>query len=243
MPSPQPPRSVSLRDFDRGGTWKPRRKTASGHPPRARQLVELMTLGPPDGSRPGMTLPEAAAAMGIKNGTARSYLHLPASRQMFLQFCAAIREGEIPANLRAAIEIRDNKAMKASAAGSRAIIEAARYIERGGDKAQGVTVNVNTAIGVATISPGYMVSISEDQMEAARKLLKRAHSTRSVLEDVAGSPPPVIDHDGADVPASPQSHPADSAGPAFGHQNVEQYPPLDSRRRAPLLPTDDVVDG
>jgi hypothetical protein len=186
MPSPKPTRTVSLRDFDRGSTWKPRRKAASAHSPKAKQLVELVTLGPPDGSRPALTLPEAAAAMGIKIGTARKYLHLPVSRQYFLQLCAAIREGEIPANLRAAIEIRDDPKLK-SAAGARARIEAARYIERGGDKAQGVTLNLGMAIGVngGSIEPGYMVTIPADYADASREILRKAGSTRDVLDDRA----------------------------------------------------------
>jgi hypothetical protein len=186
MPSPKPTRTISLRDFDRGSTWRPRRKVASGDSPKARQLVELVTLGPPDGSGPALTLPQAAAAMGIKIGTARKYLHLPVARQYFLQLCTALREGEIPANIRAAVEIRDDPKLK-SAAGARARIDAARYIERGGDKAQGMTLNLGMAIGVgANIAPGYLVTIPQNYADASREILRNAGSTRDVLDDDRG---------------------------------------------------------
>jgi hypothetical protein len=239
MPSPRPQRNVSLRDFDKGGTWRPRRKTASGHPPRAKQLVELMTLGPPDG-RPAMTLPDAAVAMGIKIGTARAYMHLPASRHLFMQLCTAIREGEIPANLRAAIEIRDSKKMAESAAGNRARIEAARYIERGGDKAGGVTVNVG--VGIQTnITPGYRVVIPEAYAKASEQILKQARSTRNVIDgDVAEGV--VVDESASPERGTPTAddvidrdadqRPASSHGPEPFH--LFQGPlPLSAKQDAP----------
>jgi hypothetical protein len=244
MPSPKPSRSVSLRDFDGGGTWKPRRKAASGHPPRAKQLVELLTLGPLAGG-PAMTLPEAAAAMGIKIGTARAYLHMPASRQLFMALCTSIREGEIPANLRVAAQIRDDPTLS-SAAGARAKIEAARYLERGGDKAQGTTINLGMAIGVTggNIAPGYAVTLSAEHVQGARKLLKAAGSKRNLLEDEATdavvieqeAPPvrrarstPVTDTDeGPEPVAVRQRHDLQ-----WGRAPDELYPPGDSRHRAP----------
>lgn len=244
MPSPAPSRNISLRDFDKGGTWKPRRKTASGHPPRAKQLVELLTLGPADG-RPAMTLPEAAAHMGVKIGTARAYLHLPASRQLFLQLCTAIREGEIPANLRVAVEIRDDPNLK-SAAGARAKIEAARYIERGGDKAQGVTVNLGMQIGVngGNIAPGYLVGIPEEYASAGRRLLQKARSTRDVLDRDGAVEGTIIDEAVPEASVASETLSVDSVEPAeaaFGRPRYEQFAPRDSRRRAPLVPIDDAV--
>jgi hypothetical protein len=244
MPSPTTPRNVSLRDFDGGGTWKPRRKTASGHPPRAKQLVELMTLGAPDGSRPAMTLPEAAA-MGIKIGTARAYMHLPASRQYFMALCTSIREGEIPRNLMAAIEIRDSKKLKQSAAGARARIEASRYIESGGKDNAGININVGVGVGVngGALGPGYVIEIAEKDVAGAQQVLRQARSTRSLLsDDGRESPASVIEHDGAETAPSPQSDSAASPGLQLFRGPVGGFAPLDSRRRRGLpdqLPVDE----
>jgi hypothetical protein len=210
MPSPKPPRALSLRDFDRNdATWRPKRRTASDLAPRAKQLVELRVLGSPDGSHPPMSLEEAAAAMGIKVGTAREYTHRPAARSYFMQLCTALREGELPANIRAAIAIRDNKKLKGSAAGSRAIIEAAKYIESGGKESGDLNINVGVGVGVngATLGPGYMIAISQKDAAGAEQILRQARSTRSVLsDDERESPASVIEHDGAETAPSPDGH-------------------------------------
>ena len=236
MPSPKPPRSLSLRDFDsrNDATWRPKRRAASDLAPRAKQLIELMVLGLPDGSRAGMTLADAANVMSIKVSTAREYQHRPNARAYFLQLCTALREGELPANIRAAIAVRDDEKLRGSAAGSRAIIEAAKYIESGGKESGGLNINVGVGLGIngAAIGPGYVVAISQEDVAGAQHVLRQARSTRSLLsDDERESPASVIEHDGAETAPSPEGQPAASPGLQLFRGPVGGFAPLDSRRR------------
>ena len=180
-----------------------------------------------------MSLEEAAAAMGIKIGTAREYMHRPNARSYFLQLCTALREGELPANIRAAIAVRDDKKLQGSAAGSRAIIEAAKYIESGGKESGGLNINVGVGLGIngAAIGPGYVVAISQEDVAGAEQVLRQARSTRSLLDE---SPATVIEGhatDAIEVAPSPEGHSAASPGLQLFRGPVGGFAPLDSRRR------------
>ena len=129
MPSPRPTRTIVPADLGNRGTWRPKRQKAAGLPPRAKQLIELMVFGSPDGTQPAMSRAEAATFMRISKNTSRQYAGLPAARSYFNELCARLREGEVPKNIHRAIQISNNDKLLDSAAGSRAIIEANRYIE------------------------------------------------------------------------------------------------------------------
>jgi len=151
MPSPKPPSVVSARDF---GTLKGRRN-APDLPPRARQLVDLRLHGTAE--RPGpMSLDAAAEVMRISVKTARQYAHHPRAQAYYLELARLDREGEYARNTAAAVEIRDDPKMKETAAGAKARIEAAKFLEGGHEQRVGGTV-VN--LGFA-IQPGYVIAPS-----------------------------------------------------------------------------------
>jgi hypothetical protein len=170
MPSPRPPRTITRRDFRAPAIGK---RKVQDIPPRARQLIELMTWE-------NLRLDEAAARMGIKSSTARQYHALPGSRRYYLQILDRMRESELARNLHTAVEIRDDGTMKASAAGNRARIESMRFLEHR-DQAS-VTFNAN--IGINNV-PGYQVGISQEHADAAVQLLKKAGSIRRIEGVVA----------------------------------------------------------
>jgi hypothetical protein len=137
-------------------------------PGKAREVAELMA--------DGFSRTNIAEKMGVKPSTVRRYEFFPGFKAHYLQSLEAIREGERGRNLKAAIGIRDDQEMAKSAAGNRARLEAARFLE---GRDGGVTVNVGVN---ATIAPGYQVVIPQQFADAAPQILNLARSTRNVLE-------------------------------------------------------------
>ena len=183
MPSPRPKPSLGLRDFRRPALGK----KAPDIPPRAKQLIELMTVGPADGSAPPMTLDQAAVRMGIKRSTAAYYFRLPGARSFYLQILQDLREGERVQNLHAAVGIRDDDEMKKTAAGNRVRLEAVRFLE---NRDGGITINNTVGVGV-NLTPGYQVAIPAEYADKAMEILKKSGSTKMLGEggktiDLAG---------------------------------------------------------
>lgn len=159
MPLKTPPATIGFHDFPRRGRVK---KNAPEIPPRAQELIRLMTLGADDGTPP-MTFDEAYQRMGIKKGTAAEYFRHPKARAYYLSLLAGLREREMAKNLATAVEIRDDAEMAKSAAGNRARVEAMKFIEGDHGPQGGVQVNVGVAI-----SPGYVIDLSPIDREARR---------------------------------------------------------------------------
>jgi hypothetical protein len=195
-------------------------------PPRARELCELMT-------GEGLGLQQCADRMRIKLNTARTYYRLPVFNAYRLQCLAEIRNAEEAKSLHVAIGIRDKSAKKPSAAHGRVAIEAMRYID--GEKAGGVTVNVGVGVSV---QPGYLVDVTGHQV-GAEQILRRARSSRSLLDatpDAADAV--VIDEEAPEPAASPQRREADHLfhGPSHGSAALMNVP-------SARVPGDQPADG
>jgi hypothetical protein len=137
------------------------------------------------GSGP-LPMEQAAAIMGIKIPTARDYFRRPGAVAYYDQLVTDMRTGERARNVHAAIGIRDDAGMKASAAGHRVRIEAMRYID--GEPANG-GVNVNVGI-VNQVSPGYVIDVGSIGPDVAAALA-RAGSRSNVL-DLKAEPPAAL---------------------------------------------------
>jgi hypothetical protein len=223
MPSPEPSRTISRRDFP--GKLK---RNSPELPAKARCLVELMMFGESTGATP-LTMLEAAAVLKIGKRTTRKYFGHPRARQYYDALFAEMRETERPRSFHAARSVRDDQAMAKSAAGNRARIAAMEFME---DRNNGLSVSVNVGVGVGvSLQPGYVLGIDDSHMVSARELLERAHSTRSLVHEERDSPAREIEHDDTETALPPTRAPAASPESAFGHRPFEEFPPRDSRRR------------
>jgi len=126
MPTVIAPNPISLSTFENRPALGKRRVAL---PPRVAQQIELMIFGDVDANLAPMSLREAARHMGISERTARKYLRHSGGRAHYLACLALLRDSERARNLHTAIDIRDDPEMKKSAAGNRARIEAARFLE------------------------------------------------------------------------------------------------------------------
>jgi hypothetical protein len=189
MPSPRPPSPLGTHHFP---THRAARRKAAEMPPRARQLVELMTMGTPDGSRPPMRLPEAAAFMGIKLDTGAQYFRHPAARAHYLKLVADLKAGELVANYRTAVEIRDDPDMKKSAAGNRQRIEAIRVLEgdhasasapRSGDQ----NVRPGIVVVVNTVENPRVVQVDDAVIEVGPTAIAAPAEPAEPADDVVGT--------------------------------------------------------
>jgi hypothetical protein len=155
MPSPQPPTTISRRDFRAPPIGK---RQVPDLPARGRQLIDLMTFGPDDGSSPPMTIHEAAAHMGITLKFARSYFRHHGARRYYMQLLQEMQDSERARNLHTVVGIRDDASLKETAAGQKVRLEAVRHLD--GEKQGGAGVTVNLGIGVQ-VTPGYVIDLSE----------------------------------------------------------------------------------
>lgn len=175
MPTLRPPSPLGLRQFP---TRRAGKRSKGEIPPRVRELIDLMVFGPPEGGEP-MNLKSAAAHMKIKIDTAGQYLRHPLGRARYMELCRMLRDGEHVQNIRAAIDVRDSEVNRETAAGSRARIEAAKYLDGVHDNGSHV-VNVN--VGVAMSMPGYLVDTSRYDPSEVAKVLAKAGSRSNVLD-------------------------------------------------------------
>ena len=213
------------------------RITRHGKPPpvlpaRPRELAEMMA--------DGIGWKDAAVKMGIKPATARAYRGYPAFKGYYLDCLALIRDGERGRNLAVAMEIRDDEKLKQSAAGARARIESLRFME---DRDGPANVNVSVGVGIqANIAPGYAINIPDDYTRPALEILRRAHSTRNIIDDVVTIEADPVDDEAESAPIEPAPPPTprriEQPAPEFGRRDFGgDLPPRDSRRRALLLPS------
>lgn len=183
MPTLRPPTTIGLKHFPtRRG---PRRRKVADMPPRSREVVSLMTFGTEDGAHPAMTLDQVAAHLGIKRDTAYRHFSHPRARAYYLELCRGLRDGEHVQNIRTAIDVRDSPVNRETAAGGKARIEAAKYLD--GHHDQGHVVNVNVGLAVNT-APGYLIDTSRYDPAAVSRVLARAGSRTSIIEATPAAP-------------------------------------------------------
>lgn len=126
-----------------------RRKRPPTMPRRAKELVELMAFGAPDGSAGPMDLDQAARHMGIAVGTAANYLRHPLARQHYMQQMQVLRDGTRARNLQRAKEIRDQSENLTAA------VAALKWLEPA-DEARNLNINVGVQV-----SAGYVIDLTE----------------------------------------------------------------------------------
>lgn len=132
-------------------------KKGLGLTPRVRQALEALVFGidglPAD--KP-VTLKLASESANLTPRALREALRKPAVLAFYREQVNLLRAGEHAANLRTAIEIRDDKQLTDSAAGQRVRLLAAQQIDLPmEDRSQSNSVSVGVAVNVTT--PGYVI--------------------------------------------------------------------------------------
>lgn len=105
----------------------------------------------------------AAEAVGLTSRAFRAALNKPAVLRYYREQVHALRNGESAANVRTAIEIRDDSKLKQTAAGQKVRLAAAAQLD-GEPSGNRDRVNVNLAVGV--VIPGYVWDLREDDASA-----------------------------------------------------------------------------
>lgn len=129
----------------------------------------------------------AAAAGGISVRSLRDAINKPAVLAYYREQMRALREGHRPANIHTAAEIRDDPALKKTAAGQRVRLAAAALLDA--DLTQGPNA-VSVNVGVNVVTPGYVMDLREPDQMPVKPVHKithlDAHDTNALitLEDV-----------------------------------------------------------
>ena len=140
-------------------------KKGLGLTPRVRTALEALVFGidgfPAD--KP-FTLKAAAESANLTPRALREALRKPSVLAFYREQVNLLRAGEHAANLRTAIEIRDDRNLTDSAAGQRVRLLAAQQIDaplEQSDKGNGVQVGV----AVNVVTPGYVIDYRPPQRE------------------------------------------------------------------------------
>lgn len=148
--------------------------------PKVKRAIHLMIWGGDDGLP--LKRQDAAKAAGLADVTLRNALANPLVLKHYNQQLQVLRDGERVRNLHAAVEIRDDSALKGTAAGGKTRLEAARFIE-GRDGPASVQVNVGV-----NVQPGYQIAMPPDLADTGRQMLKLSGSHANVLDLQADVP-------------------------------------------------------
>lgn len=131
------------------------RKRGTGVTPRIRKAVETLVFGfegmPPSEA---VTMTAAAKHVGLSPRAFRMAFTKPAVMALFQEQINLLRTGERVANIRAAIEIRDDPTLKQSPAGQKVRLNAAKQLDADLEKrpdAPAVNINVR--------SPGIVIRL------------------------------------------------------------------------------------
>lgn len=151
----------------------------SGLTPRIKSALEAMVFGI-DGEAfiANVSIEKAAEHAGITARAIRAAMLKPAVLAHFREQTQLLREGERPANLRTAIEIRDSAALKATAAGQKVRLEAAKQLDADLYENRGLTVNV----GVKVDTPGYVIDLSGTPDETST-VIEHSHDQQTVTSN------------------------------------------------------------
>lgn len=104
---------------------------------------------------------EAADATGMKRKRARLLILDPRVRALLAERLEVLRARERPRNLQALVGIRDDEALRGSAAGAKARIDAVRVLERMAEEDESST-------HAGARGGGYRVDLSEEPADAVR---------------------------------------------------------------------------
>ncbi len=139
----------------------------AGLTPKVRAALEAMVFGIDGDITSAINQTIACKHAGISTRALRAALLKPAVMSHYRELTQLLREGERPANLRAAIEIRDSEILKASAAGQKVRLAAAAQLDADLiDNRAGVTVNV----GVNFETPGYVIDLEAGRARRLERL-------------------------------------------------------------------------
>jgi hypothetical protein len=125
MPTIRPPTEIGRSHFP---TRRGSKRGVAKIPPRAAELIRLMTMGPGEGVAP-LSFEDAYKHMGIKRDTAMQYWRHPLARAEFLSIEDDLRRAERSRNRFTMVEIRDDPLLAESAAGAKARLESIRLLE------------------------------------------------------------------------------------------------------------------
>jgi hypothetical protein len=127
----------------------------SGLTPTVMTAIELLIFGKKDDPGAILKLEDAANAAGISGRALRAALLKPAVEHFYQKQLAALRNGERAASIRTIAQIRDDTALKATAAGQNVRLKAADTLAFDRPETQ-VNVQVNNTVNV---TPGYVIRI------------------------------------------------------------------------------------
>lgn len=139
----------------------------SGLTPRVRKAIEFLVHGFDEDRSLPVTLEAAANRAGITARAFRRARNLPAVDIYYQQEMVALRNGERPASLRAIASIRDDTALKATAAGNKVRLDAAKSLAF---DPPGQQVNVSVGIGMTIETPGYVIDLDAGRARHLERL-------------------------------------------------------------------------
>lgn len=129
----------------------------SGLTPRVRKAIEFLVHGFDEDRSLPVRLEDAANRAGISARAFRRARNLPAVDTYYQQEMTALRNGERPTSLRVIAGIRDDTALKATAAGNKVRLDAAKSLAF---DQPGQQVNVNVGVGLSLETPGYVIRLN-----------------------------------------------------------------------------------
>ncbi|WP_119268368.1 hypothetical protein [Taklimakanibacter deserti] len=138
-----------------------------GLSPKVAEAIRLM-------AEQGMTRPEAAAAVGMKDDSLYRAFRAPIVRRHFHQLIDQVREAARPK------AVQELARLSTEAASEKIRMESSKYIDGAHESRQPHGVTVNLGVGVQ-VQPGYIVDVSQHR-EKAREILRQAGSKCSALD-------------------------------------------------------------
>lgn len=136
--------------------------------------------------------PTAAARVGLSDTSLRLAFRNPVVMAHWNSELAALRDSEKVRTLRTLVEVRDDETLKASAAGQKVRIDAAKALDGLGQAAGGVHVQVNNNLATqVNQQPGYVVAVNRRYFENMPRSMQ--------LQTLASTSSSVVDDSGSDV--------------------------------------------
>ena len=132
---------------------------AFGLTPRIRRAIDIIVHGPDDGGAAPATMAQAAKLAGLSPRSLQKAFDKPSVLSYYKAQMRLLRDGHRPANVRSLAEIRDDPALKSSAAGARARVAAIAQLETDPDVRAGINIDIHSTVNV-TEKAGYVIDLS-----------------------------------------------------------------------------------